>query len=86
MKVKFTSTSINDKVQTLSTAQFEGREFSYGDRYRLYFDNGTSAIAYVNRQSAVSLVVANNDVPKGFKLAKVGNPVLRTIKSLKKIY
>jgi hypothetical protein len=86
MKVKFTSTSINDKVQTLSTAQFEGREFNYGERYRLYFDNGTSAIAYVNRQSATSLVVSNIDVPKGFKLAKVGYPVLRTIKSLRKIY
>jgi hypothetical protein len=85
MKVKFTSTSVNDKVQTLSTSQFDGREFSYGERYRVYFSNGTSAIAYVNRQSAASLAIANEDLPKGLRLAKVGSPVFRAIKSLKKI-
>ena len=85
MKVKFTSTSINDQVQTLSTNQFQDRFFSYGQRYRIYFDNGTSAVAYVNRQSARSLAVANEDLPKNLRLAKVGNPVVRTIKSLKKI-
>jgi hypothetical protein len=85
MKVKFTSTSINDKVQTLSTNQFEGRQFNYGERYRVYFSNGTSAIAYVNRQSASSLAISNEDLPRGLRLAKVGSPVVRTIKSLKKI-
>lgn len=85
MKVKFTSTSINDKVQTLSTSQFEGRQFSYGERYRVYFNNGSSAIAYVNRKSAVSLAISNEDLPKGMRLAEVGNPVVRKIKSLKKI-
>lgn len=85
MKVKFTSTSINDKVQTLSTNQFQDRFFSYGQRYRIYFDNGTSAVAYVNRQSARSLTIANEDLPKNLRLAKVGQPVMRKIEKIKKL-
>ena len=85
MKIKFTSTSVNDKVQTIYTSQFEGRSFKYGEKYRLFFENGQSVLAFVNRKNAKSLVVSNEDLPQGLKLAKVGSPVLRSIKSLRKI-
>jgi hypothetical protein len=85
MKLKFTVTSSRDKVQTISTSQFGDRNFYYGDKYRVYFDNGTSAIALVNRQNGSSLAINQDSLPKGFKLAKIGQPVYRTIKQLKKI-
>lgn len=85
MKLKFTVTSARDKVQTISTAQFNGRNFNYGEKYRVHFDNGTSVIAYVNRQNGSSLAISQDLLPKGFKLAKIGQPVYRTIKYVRKI-
>jgi len=85
MKIKFTSTSARDKVQTIYTSQFEGRKFRYGEKYRVFFENGQSALAVVNRKGAKSLSISNDSLPTGLKLAKVGSPVTRTIKSLKKI-
>jgi hypothetical protein len=85
MKIKFTSTSINDKVQTIYTSQFEGRHFRYGEKYRVFFENGESALAVVNRKDARSLAISNENLPHGLKLAKVGSPVTRGIKSLRKI-
>jgi hypothetical protein len=85
MKIKFASTSSKDKVQTIYTSQFEGRNFRYGEKYRLYFENGKSVVASVNRKNAKSLAISNDVLPNGLKLAKVGNPVFRLIKSLRKI-
>lgn len=85
MKIKFTSTSVNDRVQTIYTSQFEGRNFHYGEKYRVLFDNGESALAVVNRKDARSLAISNESLPHGLKLAKVGSPVVRSIKSLRKI-
>lgn len=85
MKVKFTSTSSRDKVQTIYTSQFEGRTFNYGEKYRIFFENGKSALAVVNRKNAKSLSLSNDNLPSGLKLAKVGNPVTRAIKSLRKV-
>lgn len=85
MKVKFTSTSSRDKVQTIYTSQFEGRTFSYGEKYRIFFENGKSALAVVNRKDAKSLTLSNDSLPSGLRLAKVGSPVVRGIKSLRKV-
>lgn len=85
MKVKFASKSLSDKVQTIYTSQFEGRKFRHGEKYRVYFENGKSALALVNRKDATTLAISNNSLPSGLKLAKVGNPVFRAIKSIKKI-
>jgi hypothetical protein len=85
MKIRFTSTSINDKVQTIYTSQFEGRDFHYGEKYKVFFDNGESAVAVVNRKNAKSLAISNDSLPSGLRLAKVGSPVTRYIKSLRKL-
>ena len=83
MKLKFTCASAGERAQTINTSQFEGCYFSYGEQYKITFTNGTSAIAYVNRANGSTLYIKATDFPSGLKRATLGNPVSRTIKSIK---
>lgn len=89
MKLKFTCASAGEKAQTITVNQlltaFENTEldnFYKGAQYRIYFTNGTYADGFVNREFKTFYIPAAN-LPKGLKRATVGNPVSRTIKSLK---
>jgi hypothetical protein len=89
MKIKFTCASEGEKAQTVTVGQllevFENTEydnFYKGAKYRIYFTNGTSVEGYVNREGKTLYIPAAN-LPKGFKKATVGNPVSKTVKSLK---
>jgi len=89
MKLKFTCASEGEKAQTVTVAQllnvFDNTEvdnFYKGAKYRVYFTNGTSVEGYINREFKTLYIPAAN-LPKGFKRATIGNPVSRTVKSLK---
>lgn len=84
MKVKFTCASVGEKSQTLRTSQFEGFNFKNGQHYRIYFTNGKFADGYVTR-NGTTLYIPSASFPNGLKRAEVGNPVLRTIKNIKKL-
>jgi len=84
MRIKFTCASVGELAQTIRTNQFEGFNFKKGQYYTIYFTNGTSVNAYVNRQDGSTLYIKGEDFPSNLKKATVGNPVSRIIKSIKK--
>jgi hypothetical protein len=83
-KLKFTCASISEKAQTLTTSQFEGFSFNDGEVYKVVFENGKSATARVTRNGR-TLYISASEFPSGLKRAEVGSPVLRKIKSIKKV-
>lgn len=85
MKVEFTCASEGEKAQTVKTSQLDnyGFKFKQGDFYKITFSNGEVAVAYVNRANASTLYIRSGNFPNGLKRATIGNPVSRTIKSIK---
>ena len=83
--VKFTCASAGEKAQTIRTSQFEGINFKKGQQYKILFVNGASALASVNRNDGSTLYIPAEEFPSGLKRAQVGAPVLRKIKSIKKL-
>lgn len=85
MEIKFTCASVSESAQTIRTSQFEGRTFNYGEQYRIIFKNGVSALATVNRTDGSTLYISSSSFPRGLSRARVGQPVVRSIKGLRKV-
>jgi len=88
-KVEFTCASVKEKSQTIRTNQLSNLGFNFkdGESYKITFVNGKTAVATVSRNGA-TLYISAKSFPRGLDratVARLGGPVTRNLKSIKKV-
>src|SRR6187551_911181 len=85
-KIRFTCASATDgAAQTVRTSQFAGLNFKDGQRYKITFSNGKSAVGKVSRNGTTLYISEKEFLSVDLKAAVVGTPVDRLLKSIKKV-